>query len=203
MNIKIHIMLAAACLGRAALAAPETFDFKDPKGINNAHFSLDAPLEAINGSASGVSGTVTFDPADPASTKGKIIVASSTLELPNKMQVTHMKSDKWLDVAKYPEITFEATGVKNVRTEGDNITADVAGTFTLKGVSKEMTVPTKFTFLKDKLAQRLPGKNGDILVIRSKFTIKRSDFGIMPGQAEDKVAEAIDLNLSIAGAAPH
>lgn len=203
MNNKLHIVLAIACLGRVALAAPETFDFKDPKGINNAHFSLDAPLEAINGSASGITGTVTFDPADPTSTKGKIVVASTSLELPNKMQVQHMKSDKWLDVAKYPEISFEATAVKNAKTDGNTTTADVTGTFNLKGISKEMTVPVKFTFLKDKLGDRVPGKSGDLLVIRAKFTIKRSDFGIMPGQAEDKVSEAIDLTLSVAGAAPH
>jgi hypothetical protein len=43
---------------------------------------------------------------------------------------------------------------------------------------------------------------GDLLVIRSSFTVKRSDFGIMPGQAEDKVSDAIELTLSIAGASP-
>jgi polyisoprenoid-binding protein YceI len=203
MNIKLHIALALACLARIALAAPETFDFKDPKGINNAHFGLDAPLEAINGSASGITGTVTFDPADPASTKGKIVVASASLELPNKMQVQHMKSDKWLDVAKYPEISFEATAVKNTKTEGNTTAADVTGTFTLKGISKEITTPVKFTYLKDKLGDRLPGKSGDLLVIRSKFSIKRSDFGIMPGQMEDKVSDVIELTLSVAGAAPH
>ena len=34
---------------------PMDFDFKDPKGVNNATFKLDAPLEAINGSATTVS----------------------------------------------------------------------------------------------------------------------------------------------------
>ena len=44
--------------------------------MNNAVFKLDAPLESINGSASGISGTVTFDPENPAATTGKIVVAS-------------------------------------------------------------------------------------------------------------------------------
>ena len=43
--------------------------------------------------------------------------------------------------------------------------------------------------------------SGDLLVIRSTFKLKRSDFGIMPGQAADKVAEEIEIVLSIAGAA--
>jgi polyisoprenoid-binding protein YceI len=202
MKTKIQIIVALLCLGRAALAAPEAFDFKDPKGINNAGFKLDAPLEAINGSASGISGTVTFDPADPGSTKGKIVVASDSLQLPNHMQMQHMQSDKWLDVAKFPEISFESTSLKNVRTEGNLISADLTGTFTLKGTAKEITAPVKFTYLKDKLGQRVPGKSGDLLVIRSNFTIKRSDFGINPGQFEDKVSETIEITLSIAGAAP-
>ncbi len=73
-------LLTLTTLASAAWAAPQSFDFKDPKRVNNAVFRLDAPLEAINGSANGISGTVTFDPAAPAATKGKIVVAD-TIEL--------------------------------------------------------------------------------------------------------------------------
>ena len=201
MKTKLTILAFVASAG-IALAAPQTFDFKDPKGINNAGFKLDAPLEAINGSASGISGTVTFDPENPGVTKGKIIVATGSLMLPNPMQKQHMLSDKWLDAAKYPEITFETKEFKNVQTAGDTTTADVTGTFTLKGVSKDLTAPVKLTYLKDKLGQRVPNQKGDLLVIHANFTIKRSDFNIMPGQFEDKVSDSIELTLSIAGASP-
>jgi len=196
------ILLALLTMAGMAFAAPQTFDFKDPKGINNAGFKLDAPLESINGSASGVSGAVVFDPSNPGATKGKIIVATSSLVVPNPMQRQHMLSDKWLDAAKFPEITFESSAFKNVQTTGDTTTADATGLFTLKGVSKEITVPVKMTCLKDKLGQRVPNQHGDLLVIRSNFTIKRSDFNIMPGQFEDKVSDTIDITLSIAGASP-
>jgi polyisoprenoid-binding protein YceI len=202
MKAKLHFLFALACLSSAALAAPETFDFKDPKGVNNATFKLDAPLEAINGNATGISGEVTFDPAAPSATKGKIVVASSSLHVGNPMQQQHMLSDKWLDAAKYPEIVFEAKELKNVKTNGDTTTADATGTFTLKGIAKEITVPVKFTYLKDKLGQRVPNQKGDLLVIRSTFSIKRRNFGIMPGQVEDKVSDTIELTLSIAGASP-
>jgi polyisoprenoid-binding protein YceI len=190
--------LAAAGLN----ASPLTFDFKDPKGVNNAVFKLDAPLEAINGSANGVSGTVSFDPENPAATKGKIVVNAPSLHVGNPLMKEHMHSDKWLDVAKHPEITFDVVELKNVKTEGNNTTGEATGKFTLKGISKDLTVPVKLTYLKDKLGQRLPNAKGDLLVIRSHFSIKRSEFGIMAGQAEDKVADAIDLTLSIAGASP-
>ncbi|HEX7470156.1 MAG TPA: YceI family protein [Verrucomicrobiae bacterium] len=201
MKAKFTILTLIALTG-AAFAAPQTFDFKDPKGVNNAVFKLDAPLEAVNGSANGISGTVTFDPENPAAVKGKIIVTSDSLTVPNSMMNTHLHSDKWLDTAKFPEITFESKELKNVKTTGEVTTADVTGTFTLKGVSKELTVPAKFTYLKDKLGQRVPNQKGDLLVVRASFSLKRSDFNIMPGQMEDKVSDTIELTLSIAGASP-
>jgi len=201
MKAKFTILTLIALTG-AAFAAPQTFDFKDPKGVNNAVFKLDAPLEAVNGSANGISGTVTFDPENPAAVKGKIIVTSDSLTVPNSMMNTHLHSDKWLDTAKFPEITFESKELKNVKTTGEVTTADVTGTFTLKGVSKELTVPAKFTYLKDKLGQRVPNQKSDLLVVRASFSLKRSDFNIMPGQMEDKVSDTIELTLSIAGASP-
>jgi len=200
---KLIALMVLSALGSSAYAAPMAFDFKDPKGVNNAVFKLDAPLEAINGSANGVSGTVTFDPENPGATKGKIVVAAASLHVPNPMMKEHLHGGQWLEVAKHPEITFEAKELKNVKTTGDTTSADVTGTFTIKGVAKEMTAPIKLTYLKGKLGQRVPNLNGDLLVLRSTFTVKRSDFGINPSAPQDKVSDEITVTLSIAGAAAH
>jgi polyisoprenoid-binding protein YceI len=196
-------LIGLTILTSAVLAAPQTFDFKDPKGVNNAVFKLDAPLEAIQGSANGVSGSVTFDPQSGSCSKGKIVIAAASLQVPNPMMKEHLRSGMWMDVAKYPEITFETKELKNVKVSGDNTTAEAMGTLTIKGVAKEITAPVKLTYLKDKLAQRVPNMKGDLLVIRSSFTIKRSDFGINPGAPQDKVSDQIEVALSIAGAAAH
>lgn len=201
MKTQIATLFVAGLAG-VALAAPQSFDFKDPKGVNNAQFKLDAPLEAISGSASGISGTVTFDAANPGATKGKIVVAADSLTVPNSMMQGHLHGKDWMDVANHKEISFEARELKNVRTTGDTTTADAVGTFTMKGVSQDVTVPVKLTYLKDKLGLRMPNAKGDLLVIRANFTLKRTDFGINPKAPEDKVANTIDLTLSIAGAAP-
>ena len=201
MKNKFLCALMFTSLGAAASAAPAEFDFKDPKGVNNVVFKTDAPLESINGVATGISGRVTFDPDNPGTVKGKIVVQASSLHLGNPMQKEHLHSDKWLDVAKYPEIIFEVESAKNVKTQGNVTTADVTGKMGLHGVTKTIAVPVTMTFLKDKLKART-GKDGDLLVIRASFKIKRSDFGINPGQMEEKVSDDIELNLSIAGAAP-
>lgn len=192
--------LVLAAIAAPASAAPLEFDFKDPKGVNNVVFKTDAPLESINGTATGISGKVTFDPENPGAVKGKIVVQSGSLHLGNPMQKEHLHSDKWLDVTKYPEITFEVESAKKVKTQANVTTADVTGKFSLHGATKTIAVPVTMTFLKDKLKART-GKDGDLLVIRASFKIKRGDFGINPGQMEEKVSDDIELNLSIAGAA--
>ena len=195
-------LLSFTALTGTLLSGSLEFDFKDPKGVNNAVFKLDAPLEAITGSANGISGQVSFDPANPAATTGTIVVDAKTLNVPNSMMKEHLHGGQWMDTANHGEITFQAKSLKDVKTNGDDTTADVTGTLTLKGVTKEITVPVKLTYLKDKLGMRVPNQKGDLLVIRSTFTIKRTDFGINPGAPQDKVSDEIELTLSIAGAAP-
>ena len=201
MKKHIVILFASVAVAGLASAATQTFDFKDPKGVNNAQFKLDAPLEAITGSANGISGTVTFDPANPAATKGKIVVTTESLTVPNQMMNGHLHGEQWMDVAKHKEITFEAKDLKKVKTEGDKTTAEVTGTLTIKGTAKEIAAPITLTYLKGRLSQRVPNLKGDLLVIRANFTIKRGDFGINPKAPADKVSEEIALTLSIAGAA--
>jgi len=199
---KLASIFALTVLNAAVFAAPQAFDFKDPKGVNNVIFKTDAPLESINGTATGVSGMVTFDPADPGSLKGKIVVTAASLRVPNTMMQGHLQSDKWLDVAKYPDITFETTAVDDVKTTGNVTTAKVTGTMTIHGVSNKITVPVKLTYLKDKLNERFPQLKGDLLVLRATFIIKRGDYGINKGAFEDKVSDDIELTLALAGQAP-
>ena len=192
--MKLTHIIPLLTLATAVYAAPQAFDFKDPKGVNNAVFKLDAPLESINGSANGISGSVSFDAENPSATTGKIVVTTDSLTVPNPMMNGHLHSDKWLDAAKFPEITFEVKSLANVKTDGNATTADVTGTFALHGVTNEITAPVKLTYLKDKLGDRVPNMKGDLLVIRANFKINK-------GQYADKVSTTIELSLSIAGAA--
>ncbi|HEY0455940.1 MAG TPA: YceI family protein [Verrucomicrobiae bacterium] len=201
--MKYKTVLLALSFCANAFCAPQVFDFKDPKAVNNIVFQLDAPLESINGTATGISGNVTFDPEKPNELKGKLVVTSESLHVGNPMMNQHLHSDKWLDAAKYPLITFETSSVKKATTAENTTMAEVSGNLTIKGVTKPITVPVKLTYLKDKLKARFPQMEGDLLVLRSNFKIKRSDFGINSGTFEDKVSDEINLTLSLAGMAPH
>lgn len=200
MKNTIPVLLASTLTAAFSWAAPIEFDFKDPKGVNNVVFKTDAPLESINGTATGISGKVTFDPDNPGAIKGTIVVKAASLHVPNPTMKEHLHGDGWLDVAKHPDIIFEVTGTKNLKADAHVATADVTGKMTLKGTTREVTVPVKMTYLKDKLKAR-QGKDGDLLVLRAQFTIKRSDYGVNAAKFEEKVSDEIELSLSLAGSA--
>ena len=65
---KLAWALALAVAPGILNAGPIKFDFKDPKKVIYALFLLVAPLESISGTATGITGKVTFDPAKPAAT---------------------------------------------------------------------------------------------------------------------------------------
>lgn len=204
MKNQLRQFLALSTLAGTVFAAPLSFDFKDPKGVNNVQFKLDAPLESITGTGTGITGKVAFDPAKPGATTGRIELATKSLTVGNPMMGEHMQGEKWLDAAKHPVIAFELVSLANVRTQAGVTTADATGKLTLKGVTKDIKVPVSLTHLPEKLGARVndPKVKGDLLVIRANFEVNRGDFGINPGQNTDKVAENIQLSLSIAGAAP-
>ncbi len=194
--------LVGTVFSASAFAAAIEFDMKDPKGVNNVAFHLDAPLESMGGTASGITGKVHFDPANPAATKGKIVVAVSSMTVPNAKMTEHIMGGQWMNAAKYPEIVFEVESLSDAKTVGGAVQGVAHGTMTVKGVAKEMSIPVSLTYLEDAMGKRQPNTKGDILVVRSSFTLLRSDFGVNAGKNEDKVGNEVELKLSLAGFAP-
>lgn len=204
MKKSVIVSLLSLATAAALQAAPQSFDFKDPKGVNAIQFHLDSVLEPISGTANGITGAVSFDPANPAATTGKIVVATSSLTVSNNTMTEHLLGDNWLNAPVNPEIVFELTKLDNVKTSGNDTTATATGKFTLKGVTKEVSVPVKLTYLAGAFGKRInkPEVGGDLLVVRGEFLINRNDYGINPGKYEDKVNTEIKLNLAIVGSAP-
>jgi len=182
-------------------AEAKYFDFKDPKGVNTVIFQMDALLESINGSAGGISGNVSFDPANPKDTSGSIVLQASSLRVDNPVLQEHMHGEDWLNVSQFPEIEFSLSDLQNVQQEGHTIRAEAEGKMTIRNVTIKMSVPVELTYLEGMLEKRNKVA-GDLLVVRSKFQVKRDDFGIKPGEYLDKVADDIEISINLAGACP-
>jgi polyisoprenoid-binding protein YceI len=184
------------------LANSRSFDFKDPKGVNTIIFQLDALLESINGSAGGITGNILFDPDAPELTAGSILLDSASLRVDNPVLQEHMHGENWLDVNKFPKIEFALSRLEKITSTQNSIKAAAEGRMTIRNVTIKMTVPVELTYLPNLLEKRnkVPG---DLLVVRSKFKVKRDDFGIRPGEYLDKVANEIEISINLAGACPN
>lgn len=202
---KMSVMVCLMSLAASPLqlwAAGQEFDFKDPKGVNAISFVLDSMLEPIMGVASGITGKVSFDPASATSLAGSFELAASSLHIENADMKKATHGSDWLDVAKYPKITFKIKQVKDAKTVEPNVfDLTVVADLTCKDVIKEVTVPVRASYLAGKLGERMRGAEGDLLVLRSQFKIKRADYNIKPSMGGQVVAEDIEIRVSIAGGA--
>ena len=194
--ISLFLILPFSLLGN-----PKTFDFKDPKGVNAVIFQLDALLESINGSAGGISGEVSFDPSNPESTTGSIILEARSLRVDNPVLQEHMHGKDWLNIERFPKIDFSFANLRKIQNSGKTINAVADGKMTIRNVTLKMKIPVEITHLPGMLEKRnkVPG---DLLVVRSKFVVKRDQFGIKPGEYLDKVANDIEISINLAGAYP-
>jgi polyisoprenoid-binding protein YceI len=123
----------------------------------------------IRGGFSGVSGEVTFDPANPANSKINASIDATTLHTHDEKRDGHVKGGDFLDTATYPSITFVS---KSVAPDGKN-QWKVSGDLTLHGVTKPATldVETSAAESKDPWGNLRTGA-------AATTTIKRSDFGL-------------------------
>lgn len=110
-----------------------------------------------SGEFSGLKGTISFDPADLASSKFDVSIDVATINTGNGMKNTHAKSEKWFDAAKYPVIKFTSTQI----TKSD-AGFDAKGILEMHGVQKEIVMP--FTFANNTFA--------------SSFSINRLDYNV-------------------------
>ncbi len=202
-----HFLLAslavAVCSG-GLLAEALEYDLKDPKGVHNVAFVADSTLEPIMGLASGISGTLQFDPKKPKETTGRVVVEASSLHIEHSGMKRFLHGEQWLDVEEHPTIEFSFTSIKKSKKAGKGrFELKAVGEFTCKGKTKEITVPVVITHLPGKLGDRQRGADGDLVVLRSAFSISRKDYGIKPEMGSDVVADEIEVRVALVGGHPH
>jgi polyisoprenoid-binding protein YceI len=95
------------------------------------------------------SGSLDIDPDNPSRSQVRIVIAASSLKVSGadeppkdrpKVQEA-MESDKVLDVARFPRITFESTNVTTTRQEGATLDVVVAGQLTIREIMRPVSAP--------------------------------------------------------------
>ena len=110
-----------------------------------------------------------------------IKIQADSVNSGSKSKDEKLKGEHCFDVAKDPYITFHSTKITQT---GPN-TFDVAGIFTLRGISK----PESLTFTVDREAGGATGE------IKGVLTIDRTDFGLGGGIHFVTIADRVDLTI--------
>lgn len=183
-------------LSAGAFAQAKTFTFGPGLQANQLiTVESNTAFEDFVGRTTKVSGSVTVDLAKKTGS-GKIVVDLASLSTGLDLRDEHMRSEGWLNVAKFPNAVFEATSIKN--TGGKNFL--VTGNFTLHGVTKSFSVKATANYVAESEKTKANRFNGDVIQIKTKFTIKASDYGIkIPAMAADKVSNSLTIGISVIG----
>jgi polyisoprenoid-binding protein YceI len=163
---------------------------------SRAHFAIrHLAIAHVRGEFTQVTGTVVYDPADLSTLQVDATIDATSFFSGNPQRDEHVKGDHFLDVAKYPTVTF----VSKYATPGATGAEKVTGDLTLHGVTKEvtLTIPEISDEITDPWGNRRLG-------ITATTRIKRSDFGIdfnapLEGGGfalSDEVAVTLDLQVT-------
>lgn len=178
----------------------QNFVFNDKISGNQIQFSSVAPFEEIKGTASNISGTVSFDLSNFEKTiQAKLTVPVKSINTGIELRNKHLQSANWMDESAYPLITFELKSISNLKQTADNkLSFKATGNFTMHGVTKEISADAETVYLNasEQTAKRAPG---DLLGITADFSIKLSEFKVQNSVIGNKVAENITLKIIIVG----
>lgn len=121
--MKLSVLALGLAAGLAFAAPASAQATRDPAQIQAGTYVVDPnhtqALFTVNhfgfspytGIFSDVSGTLDLQPAKPAESKLKVSIPVKSLYAPSQHLVDSLKSDKWLDAAQFPEMTFTSTKV--------------------------------------------------------------------------------------------
>src|SRR3954451_1628140 len=93
-------------------------------------------ISSVDGRFKDFDGTISLDPNDITKSSVKVTVKTASVDTDNQSRDNDLRTSEFLDVAKYPEMTFVSDKIEK---RGDGYVA--TGTFTLKGVAKKIELP--------------------------------------------------------------
>ena len=119
-----------------------------------------------------VTGTLAFDPLDVAASSVEVEIEAGSLFTGVGQRDNHLKSADFLDVERYPTITFASTRVEQVALDH----AWVHGDLTIRGVTRPVVLDTRWSgpaHFNDE------GTLYTSFGFRAKTMINREDFGMV------------------------
>lgn len=127
-------------------------------------------ISNVKGEFTRLSGFVVFDLADPTKSSIEATIDASSISTRDPQRDEHLKSPDFLDVARYPAITFRS---KDIISSG-NGTYEVTGDLTIHGVTQEIALTVDGLTLETKDPWGFLRRGAS-----ASLTIDRKDFGLV------------------------
>ena len=127
----------ATALAMAATAAAQAGTWQIDPNHTAAQFSVKhLGVSTVRGAFTKVTGTAKHDPADPSKDSLEATIDANSVDTRVEMRDKDLRSPNFLDVQKYPTITFHS---KQVKVVGPG-KLQFAGDLTIHGVTKEVVL---------------------------------------------------------------
>lgn len=135
-----------------------------------AHFSVrHLMISNVRGEFTKLSGSAVLNPTDQTKSSVEITIDAASINTREPQRDEHLRSPDFLDVAKYPTLTFRSKRVQPLGPEEFKVTGDL----TIRGVTKEITfdIQGPTSPVKDPWGNIRAG-------IEASAKINRKDFGV-------------------------
>ena len=151
----------------------------------------------VRGQFNKIGGTILFAPSQISDASVETTFDAASIITGIEKRDDHLKSADFLDVAKYPLVTFKSTGIEQLDVNRARVTGDL----TIHGVTRQIILDAEFAGpVKD------PFGDGITMGFTTSATINREDFGITWNQPmEDngimvgrEITLTIDLEADLA-----
>ena len=165
----VTVLLAALV---AVAYSPATAVAADKYMIDHPHTNVGFSVKhmvitSVKGKFNEFDGTIMFDETDLTKTSASGIIKAASIDTGNEKRDTHLKSDEFFGVEKFPDIAFQSKKVIK-RDEGYVMVGDI----TIRGVTKEIEIPFE-------IVGKITDPMGDTRIgIHAGARINRQDFGV-------------------------
>ena len=162
---------------------------------SGAHFSVrHMMISAVRGEFTGITGSVTYDPANPTRDAVEASIDCSTVNTGVAKRDTQLKSADFFDIAHYPTMKFKS---KRVEKGGDGklkVTGDLTINATTQEVVLDVEGPT--ASIRDPRGNEKVGLAASAQISRKRFGITWNEVMESGGVAvADEVSISLDLEL--------
>jgi polyisoprenoid-binding protein YceI len=141
---------------------------------SHIHFSIRHLMIAkVRGSFDKFDGTIDFDEEHPSASKVEIEIDAASINTKDEQRDGHLMSPDFLDVEKFPVITFKSVNVHQI----DESSGHVHGELTVRDITKEVTLDVEYS------GQAQNPWGATVAGFSGKTTIDRRDWDIHWNQA--------------------